>query len=78
MNGFEHADEDGDKVVSYDEFYAYVWAAVEVDAELRADIMQSFADFVDEYDVDCSADGVEGCDDERTAGRLAVDEVTAE
>ena len=78
LTGMEQADADGDKVVSYDEFYAWVWMAVKADAELRRDIMQSWADLVDEYDVDCSADGVAGCDDERAAARLAVDELTAE
>ena len=40
LNHMEHADADGDKVVSYDEFYAWVWEAVKADAELRRDIMQ--------------------------------------
>lgn len=67
LDGMEYADENGDLVVTYDEMYDAVWEAVEDDAELRAELMQGIADFADEFDVDCSADGVEGCDDERAA-----------
>ena len=72
--GFDYANEDGDDVVDGDEFYNAIWEAVEEDAELRKELMQEFADFADEFDVDCSADGVEGCEDERFA---MLDEIDA-
>jgi len=74
----EYVDADGDLVVTYDELYDAVWEAVEEDAELRAELMQGVADLVDEYDVDCSDDGVEGCDDERAEMLDAVDEMAEE
>ena len=78
LDGMEYADADGDLVVTYDELYDAVWEAVEEDAELRAELMQGVADLVDEYDVDCSDDGVEGCDDERAEMLDAVDEMAEE
>ena len=71
--GFDYADEDEDFVVDADEFYNAIWDAVEEDAELRNEWMQEVADLVDEFDIDCSADGVEGCEDERFAMQEEID-----
>lgn len=74
----EYADADENGVVTFDELYNVVWEAVEEDAELRAEFMQEVADMIDEFDVDCSADGIDGCDDEREEYRQYVDEWAAE
>jgi len=74
----EYADADENGVVTFDELYNVVWEAVEEDAELRAEFMQEVADMIDEFDVDCSEDGIDGCDDEREEYRQYVDEWAAE
>ena len=74
LDGFDYADADGDEAVDAGEFYDAVWEAVENDVELRNELMQGVADLADEFDVDCSADGVEGCDDERAE---MLDEIDA-
>ena len=73
--GFEAADVDGDWVVDGEEFYNAMWYAIEEDAELRKDIMEEVADFVDEFDVDC---GEDGCEDEREEMKADIDEWAAE
>ena len=64
---FEAADEDGNWEVSYGEFGNAVWNAIEEEPDLAYEIVEEVADFIDEFDVDCSEDGVDGCDDERAA-----------
>jgi hypothetical protein len=73
----EYADADENGVVTFDELYSVVWEAVEEDAELRAMFMQEMADWIDELDVDCSEDGIDGCDDEREQFRREIDEYVA-
>ena len=74
----EYADADENGVVTFDELYNVVWEAVEEDAELRAEFMQEVADMIDEFDVDCSEDGIDGCDDEREQFRQDIDDWAAE
>jgi hypothetical protein len=74
----EYADADENGVVTFDELYSVVWEAVEEDAELRAMFMQEMADWIDELDVDCSEDGIDGCDDEREQFRREIDEYVAD
>ena len=62
---FEEADTDEDWTVSWDEWEAGFRAALEEDPELKWAILEEAADYINEGDVDCSADGVEGCEDER-------------
>ena len=78
LEGMEAADSDENGVVDFDELYSVVWEAVEEDAELRAEFMQEVADMIDEFDVDCSEDGVDGCDDEREQFRQDIDDWAAE
>ena len=62
---FEEADTDEDWAVSWDEWEAGFRAALEEDPELKWEILEEAADYINEGDIDCSADGVEGCEDER-------------
>ena len=78
LEGMEAADSDENGVVDFDELYSAVWEAVEEDAELRAEFMQEMADWIDEFDVDCSEDGIDGCDNERAEFRREIDEWVAE
>ena len=65
--GFGEADENEDWEVSWDEFGNAIWNAIEEDPDLAYEIVDGVADFIDDFDVDCDEDGVEGCDDERAA-----------
>ena len=71
---FESLDEDDDMAVSWDEWEAGVRAAMEEDPELKWEVLEEAADYVNEFDVDCSADGVDGCDDERAAFQDDIEE----
>ena len=64
-DGMEAFDTDDDMQVSWDEFTAGMEWVLEEEPELKWEILEGAADLVNEYDVDCDADGVEGCDDER-------------
>jgi len=64
---FEALDADEDMAVSWDEWETGVRAAMEEDPELKWEVLEEAADYVNEFDVDCSEDGVDGCDDERAA-----------
>ena len=64
-DAMEAFDEDEDYMVSWDEFTAGMELVLEEDEALKWEILEGAADLVNEYDVDCDADGVEGCDDER-------------
>ena len=55
------------------EYSELIWSFVENHMEVRRAIMQEFADKANEYDVDCSADGVAGCVDERAAARAEIE-----
>lgn len=66
-DAFEALDTDDDMAVSWDEWEAGVRAAMEEDPELKWEILDEAADYINENDVDCSEDGVEGCEDERAA-----------
>ena len=64
-DGMEAFDENDDMQVSWDEFTAGMEWVLEEEPELKWEILEGAAELVNEYDVDCDADGVEGCDDER-------------
>ena len=66
-DAMEWFDEDDDDQVSWDEFAAGMEMVLEEEPELKWEILEGAADLINEYDVDCDADGVEGCDDERAA-----------
>jgi len=71
---FEALDADEDMAVSWDEWETGVRAAMEEDPELKWEVLEEAADYVNEFDVDCSADGVDGCDDERAAFQDDIEE----
>ena len=72
---FQAADVNEDWVVDVDEFYNAIWYAIEEDAELRKDIMETAADFIDEFDHDCEGDE---CDEIRLMMEAEIDELAAE
>ena len=58
------ADEDGE--VSLEEFYHTIqWSLEQDDSQLKWELLEDIEGWIDEGDIDCSADGVEGCEDER-------------
>ena len=73
-DAFEWADADDNGGVDYGEWSMAIETAIEHEPSLQWEILDGFADFADEYDVDCDDDGVEGCADERAGFR---DEVAA-
>ena len=73
--GFEAADVDEDWVVDVEEFYDAMWYAIEEDAELRRDIMEEAADFIDMFDIECEGDY---CDEVREMMKEEIDELAAE
>ena len=64
-DGMEAFDEDDDYMVSWDEFASGMEWVLEEEPDLKWEILEGAADLINEFDVDCDADGVEGCDDER-------------
>ena len=64
-DGMEAFDEDDDYMVSWDEFASGMEMVLEEEPDLKWEILEAAADLINEFDVDCDADGVEGCDDER-------------
>ena len=64
-DAMESIDTDEDNLVSWDEWEAAVIVAMEEDPELKWLILEDATVYVNEFDVDCSLDGVEGCEDER-------------
>ena len=69
---FEWADADDDMEVTYEEFGDAVWEAVEEDEDLRQEILDEAADFINEWDVDCTEDGDDNCDNERAYFREEI------
>ena len=62
------ADEDGE--VSWEEWENVIqWSLEQDDSQLKWELLEDIKDEQDYWDVDCSADGVEGCEDEREAYR---------
>ena len=55
------------------EYSQLIWSFVESFVAVRHAILQDFANKANEYDVDCSADGVAGCADERAARRAEIE-----
>ena len=71
------ADEDGE--VSWEEWeHTIQWALEQDDSQLKWELLEDVKDWYDEVDVDCSADGVEGCEDEREAYREEIESWAAE
>ena len=75
-DGFAAADVDDDYVVDVEEFYNAMWYAIEEDAELRKDIMESAADFIDMFDIECEEG--DDCDAIREMMKAEIDELAAE
>jgi len=73
-DAFELADQDGDEEVDFDEFEDAIWSAMDEDPELRWEILDEAADFINEFDVDCTEDGDSDCDNERAAFREEIAE----
>merc|ERR1712156_1030148 len=64
----------GDEEVDFDEFEDAIWSAMDEDPELRWEILDEAADFINEFDVDCTEDGDSDCDNERAAFREEIAE----
>ena len=64
-DGMAAFDEDDDYMVSWDEFASGMEWVLEEEPDLKWEILEGAADLINEFDVDCDADGVSGCDDER-------------
>ena len=77
-DAMEWFDEDDDDQVSWDEFAAGMEMVLEEEPELKWEILEGAADLINEYDVDCDADGVEGCDDERAEFQEEIESWTSD
>ena len=71
------ADEDGE--VSWEEWENVIqWSLEQDDSQLKWELLDDIEGWFDEADIDCSADGVEGCEDEREQRREDIEEWAAE
>ena len=71
------ADEDGE--VSWEEWENVIqWSLEQDDSQLKWELLEDVEGWIDEDDIDCSADGVEGCEDERETRRADIEEWAAE
>ena len=67
FDAYAALDTNDDMVVDADEFYDGLMSILEENEDLYYEMLDGATDMINEYDVDCSADGVEGCEDEWNA-----------
>ena len=64
FDAYAALDTNDDEVVDADEFYDGLMSVLEENEDLYYEMLDGATDLINEFDVDCSADGVEGCEDE--------------